>query len=100
MARFDVYPALDGGRGYLLDVQSNTLSALKTRVVIPLLAEKDFVQPARRLNPTVMVGGTRHILATEFMGTVPKSELSPAIATLADDSDAITTALDMLLFGF
>jgi toxin CcdB len=100
MARFDVYPALDGGRGFLLDVQSNTLSSLKTRVVIPLLAEKDFVQPARRLNPAFMINGIRHILATEFMGTVPKSELSPAIASLTDDSDSITAALDMLLFGF
>lgn len=36
MARFDIYPN-PVGAGYLLDIQTDLLSGLNTRVVVPLM---------------------------------------------------------------
>jgi len=39
MARFDTF-VNDGGKGRLLDVQSDLLGGLNTRVVVPLLPHR------------------------------------------------------------
>ena len=80
MARFDVYRH-PRGRGCLLDVQSNVISALKTRVVIPLLPPSDVPQPIPHLHPQLLVGGERLLLATQLLGVVSNrgsAFLSPA----------------------
>lgn len=52
MAQFDVYRnRLEPG--YLLDCQSDALSALTTRLVIPLLPPDYAPLPSRRLNPSL-----------------------------------------------
>jgi toxin CcdB len=50
MARFDIFKN-EGEVGYLLDVQSDLLSGLNTRVVVPLLPKSSAPSPAQRLNP-------------------------------------------------
>lgn len=99
MARHDVYPAPDG-RCYLLDVQTDLLSGLTTRIVVPLLPEEDAPLPARHLNPLVELDGTRHVMATQFLATVPSAILQDPVATVADRADEITRALDMIFHGF
>ena len=54
MARFDIFKN-EGGAGYLLDVQSDLLSGLNTRVVVPLLPKSSAPSPAQRLNPVFRV---------------------------------------------
>lgn len=53
MARYDVYPApMD--EGFLLDIQSNLLDGLNTRVVVPLLPVATAPKPAKTLNPRTL----------------------------------------------
>ncbi|WP_081699734.1 CcdB family protein [Marinobacter sp. C1S70] len=48
MSRFDIFENEEGA-GYLLDVQSDLLSGLNTRVVVPLLPKSSAPFPAQRL---------------------------------------------------
>lgn len=54
MAQFDVFRNPEGS-GYLLDVQSDLLDGLSTRLVIPLLPALQAPRPAARLNPVVNI---------------------------------------------
>lgn len=99
MARFDIY-CNEGGSGYLLDVQSDLLGGLNTRMVVPLLPLGESIKPARRLNPVVKVEGNSFVMATQFMAAVPDSELRLAITNIEGQQHEISTALDMLFLGF
>lgn len=96
MARFDVFR---GGTGYLLDCQSDILSYLETRLVVPLLPAAS--SPcADRLNPIFEVAGTQLVMATQLAAAVPARELGKPIASLVDEHAAIMNAFDMLLTGY
>ncbi len=99
MARYDYYRDMDGN-GYLLDVQSDLLEGLNTRVVIPLMPPEKAPIAARRLNPTFMIDGKDHIMVTQFMSALKGSELPTAEGNLSRQHDTIVAALDMLFQGF
>jgi toxin CcdB len=99
MARFDVCRN-QGGNGYLLDVQSDLLGGLNTRVVVPLLPKNDAPRPAERLNPEFEVQRTKVVMATQFMAAIPESELSSSVCNLTSQQHEISVALDMLFLGF
>ena len=98
MPKYDVHPA-PGGTGYLLDVQSDLLDGLNTRVVIPLLPESGAPQPARHLNPLIAIDDVRHVMATQFLSAVPAALLGAPVGNLAIRADEITRALDMVFQG-
>jgi toxin CcdB len=99
MARFDIFENGDGV-GYLLDVQSDLLSGLNTRVVVPLLPLSVAPSPAERLNPVFSIGGHELVMATQYMAAVPVGELRLGAGSLAHKQDDISAALDMLFLGF
>lgn len=99
MPQHDVYPAPDG-RGYLLDVQSDILEVLGSRVVVPLVPEGAAPVPSRGLNPLVEIGGERHVMVTQTLSAVPASALRGPVMNLSGRSAEITRALDMLVQGF
>ncbi|MGS2743221.1 CcdB family protein [Halomonas sp. LS-001] len=99
MARFDVFEN-EGEAGYLLDVQSDLLSDLNTRVVIPLLPKSSAPFPAQRLNPVFSIEGQELVMATQYMAAVPEGELRSCVDSLARHQDEISAALDMLFLGF
>lgn len=96
MARHDVYR---GAGVYLLDCQSDYLSSLDTRFVVPLLPEGE-VPKAHRLNPVFDVGGERVVMATQLAASVPAGNLREPVASLADQHDLIMNAFDVLLTGY
>lgn len=101
MARLDVYPT--PGRtapGYVVDVQSDLLSDLASRVVVPLLPETSIGVAAARLNPIFEIDGKRHVLIVQSIATVPRRELRGPVASLKDERDTILAAIDFLLTGF
>lgn len=98
MAQYDVHRI--AGSGLVVDVQSDLLDPLTTRVVIPLLPQSDAPSPARRLNPTFPVEGVDHVLMPQFMAAVTLGELGAPIISLEANRDAITAALDMVFHGF
>ncbi|MEC8849135.1 MAG: CcdB family protein [Pseudomonadota bacterium] len=99
MARFDIFRN-DDVEGYLLDVQSDLLSDLNTRVVVPLLTRSAAPSPAQRLNPVFEVEGAEVIMGTQFMAAVPEAELRIKVGNLGAQQLEISAALDMLFLGF
>jgi toxin CcdB len=99
MARFDLY-ANPGGPGWLVDLQTDLLDGLNTRVVAPLLLPEAAPKPAQRLNPAFEIEGTAAILVTQYLAAVPASVLGSPVGTLRVEQDRITAAVDMLFQGF
>ena len=99
MACFDFYEN-PGAAGFLLDVQADLMRALNTRIVVPLLPEREAPRPAARLNPLFVFGRARHVMVTQYMAAVPTTELRTLIGSLAHARDEIRDALDMIFRGF
>lgn len=105
MARFDVYPnpgAHANTTPYLLDVQTDLLSGLDSRMVIPLRSLAHFakVKLPTRLTPVLQIDGADYLLETPKMAAVPNRVLRNATASLADQQAQITGALDFLFHGY
>ena len=99
MARYDIYRSAEDDT-YLLDVQSNLLRHLNTRVVVPLLPPNVAPVPGRRLNPSFAIGGKNYIMVTQFMSALAASELREVEGNLSKHHFEIVGALDMLFQGF
>lgn len=99
MARYDLYRNAEG-YGYLLDVQSDLLEGLGTRVVVPLMPPNIAPVPGRRLNPTFAIDGKDHVMVTQFISALTATELADAEGNLSKHHDDIVAALDMLFQGF
>jgi toxin CcdB len=102
MAQFDVYRNPTDARviPYLLDVQSDLLADVTTRVVVPLYHTKSFGRPARRLNPVFEIEGHTVVMSTAELAGVLPSDLGPRVASLAQYYDEIRDALDFVFQGY
>ena len=98
MAQFDVY-RLPGGE-LALDVQTDLLSGIQTRVVVPLLPRNAALVAHPRLNPIFEVEGEEYVLATQSIIALETRELGRVVANLDSRYDAIRSALDMVFLGF
>lgn len=99
MAKHYVYQS-PSGSGYVLDVQSDLLSDLNTRIVVPLLLESEAPKAAKRLNPVFVIAGEPHVMMTQFMAAIPQSSLTNPVTNLSEHFADITSALDMVFQGF
>jgi toxin CcdB len=97
MAQFDYHRH---GPGYLLDVQADLMEGLNIRMAIPLLPPDVAPRQAHRLNPVFVIEGAPFVLLTQYMASVPISELAPPAGSLADEYYVIKAAIDMLFDGF
>ncbi|MEL7213980.1 MAG: CcdB family protein [Pseudomonadota bacterium] len=98
MARFDIYKR-DDGPGFLVDLQSDLLAPMNTRVVAPLLPQDAAPSPAAYLNPLFDIDGTAHVLVTQFLSAVPVTLTKTPYGSLSDHADTITRAIDMVFQG-
>lgn len=105
MAQFDVYknknPRTRSTFPFLVDVQSDLLDPLSTRVVVPLtkvgaLARK----PVSHLTPTVMFDAEAYVLITPQLAGIARSELGARAGTLLNEREKILSAIDFLVAGF
>lgn len=105
MAQFSVYrnknPRTKATFPLLLDVQSELLDPLNTRVVIPLtrlpaLSRK----PVSHLTPEVSFGGDQYVLMTPRLAGITRADLGPLAGTLAEDRQIILSAVHFPLTGF
>ena len=105
MARFEVYPNPGSHANttpYLLDVQSDLLDGLDSRMVIPLRSLDHFakVKLPTRLTPVINIQGKDYLLETPKMGAVPQRILKSPVTSLAAEQEQITAALDFLFQGY
>ena len=85
----------------LVDVQSELLDDLDTRIVIPLVKSAAFTSyPLGLVMPTVEVDGESYVLVTPQLAGVSQWDLGPHTGSVAAHSHAIFTAMDILLRGF
>lgn len=84
---------------FVLVVQANVLSSLKTVVVIPLQRPEMLPSPIDGLHVPVMFNGDALIVATEHLVALPRSMLGQSVGSLAVDEYAIKRAIDILFFG-
>jgi len=101
--QFMVYRNNSNNRAYpyLLDVQSDIIDELNTRLVIPLfLLDEVNGLPARRLNPVLNVDGEDFLVMTHEMASVRQSQLGEEVVSVREQRQAIKNALDFLLDGF
>lgn len=105
MAQFSVYrnknPRTKATFPLLVDVQSDLLEPLVTRVVIPLtrvpaLARK----PVSHLTPEVTFGGDKYVLMTPQLAGISRADLGPLVGSLGAERQAILAAVDFLFTGF
>ena len=103
MARFDVHstPFADEKRHtpYWLDVQSEHLAHLATRVIVPLRRRTAKSLPAADLNPILDIDGTSVFADVANIASFPKALLKRPVSNLRNQRLAIEDALDFLFTG-
>jgi toxin CcdB len=99
VARFHVH-GLKHSDALVLDLQSDLLDQLTTRMVVPLLPPDDLPRIISQLNPQFTVRGKTYVMATQFAGAISIGEIGDMVADLTSDSDRIVAATDFLFQGF
>ena len=104
MAQFDVClnPNRDSSPAvpYLLEVQSDLLEPVSTRVVVPLALLSERGQPAKYLNPQFEIENVQVVMITEQIAGTPKRALGKRLLSLDVQRDQIMDAIDFLFRGF
>lgn len=105
MPRFTVHrnPNPDTQATYplLLDVQSDLISELGTRVVVPFCPAAAMKGKLLKiLTPVFEVEGKQYAMLTPQLAGISKQQVGPQVADLARHRDEIIAALDLLLTGF
>lgn len=99
MARFDVYVSPTDA-GWLLDVQSDIIPDIGSRIVVPLVALPIKLKPVRILNPVFVIEGVAFVMLTHLVFAIPAALLGRSRFSLGDHYDEIKRALDMAFDGF
>ncbi|MBW8785608.1 MAG: CcdB family protein [Novosphingobium sp.] len=98
MPQFDVH-RLARSSGLVVDCQSDLLSHIDSRFVVPLVRRGEAPPPARRLNPSFTIEGEEYVMLTQTAAAVRRSELGPVVGSMAHRSLDITSAIDVLIGG-
>lgn len=104
MAQFAVHentnPATRAAVPLLLDVQSDLLAELGTRVVVPLYTASAMQgKMLITLTPRFEIEGEPYVMMTPQMAGIAKKQLGAKVADLAAQRDEIIAALDLLITG-
>lgn len=104
MAQYDVYPNPSASSRnqipYVVDMQSNLLSDLTTRQVVPLaLRVSDAPAAPRRLSPQFTIEGHRVSLLPHLAAPLNARLLRQPLASLAGHAGELRDALDAVVSG-
>lgn len=104
MAQFSVHknknPKTRSTYPYLVDVQSDLLSDLGTRVVVPLIKRAGSSKKSiKTLMPIVRVDGQEFIMIVPQLAGILRRDLGDAVANVAQHRDDVVAALDLLITG-
>jgi toxin CcdB len=98
MPRFSVHDLPGGVR--VVNLQSDILDGLGTRLVAPLVPQDASPPAAEILNPVFQMEDGPFVLLPQAMAAVPAAELGDATGNLSAHRDEIVRAVDMVLQGF
>ena len=100
MARFDIYEDALKDVDYLIDVQANFHDHLRTRIVVPLKTREQLGEPISRLYVPMTVRAHEYYAVISLLTVIPASQLGKRVASAANQSHEVTSAIDFLLQGF
>lgn len=105
MPQFTVYrnksPRTKPTFPFLVDVQSDLLDQLQTRVVIPLTRTAGLAKkPLSHLTPVLTFDGETYVLMTPQLAGLARSDLGAPAGSLAGERQTIVAAMDFLLTGY
>lgn len=104
MAQFDVHrneaEETKAEFPYLLNIQSDILDHLPTRVILPLVPASVAGRPVSRLNPVLEIEDQDMIVATGQIAGVPIRDLGQVVACAQDRRFEVIAAIDLLISGF
>jgi toxin CcdB len=100
MAQFDIYENRDyhtrHSQPYYLDVQSELLQSLATRIVIPLIQIDSINHPVDILNPVVRIGNENLYLSSAQLCSINKRRLGKRISNVANQRAIIDSSMGLL----
>lgn len=104
MQQFDVYvnPSPTTRRAYpfIIDIQSNIISEIATRIVVPLGRKAHFKnEEMKGLTPSVTYEGEELLLLIPQIASMPAKALKNPIGSLNHLRDEIIAALDFAITG-
>ncbi|SOB77211.1 toxin CcdB [Marinobacter sp. LV10R510-11A] len=104
MAQFDVYPnpskTSKSFYPYLVDIQSQDLADLTTRIVIPLGKLSSFGDKVMQgLTPEITFDDQKLLLLTPQISSVSTKQLEHSVGSLTHFRDQIAGALDFAVTG-
>lgn len=103
MAKYDVYQNPYGGSAvYLVDVQTELLDYLDTRVIVPLFeySKNGSDEEEPKLKPAVTLNGEKYIFSASDMTTVEKRVLKKPIGNIQESHYVVLNAIDFVFQGF
>ena len=104
MRQFDVYanPSKATRKAYpfIVDIQSNIISEIATRIVVPLGRKADFRhEEMKGLTPAVTYEGEDLLLLIPQIASMPTKALKDPVGSLSHLRDEIIAALDFAITG-
>lgn len=85
----------------LLDVQSDIIESIDSRVVIPLTPIDEYAgRIVKRLNPVIQIEDDDYLLMTNELASVLASVLHDEVCNIQSKRDVIKAALDFVFDGF
>ena len=100
MSRLDVYRLRQSATSLVIDLQTNILDHIKSRIVAPLVPLADAPPPIRDLNPVFEIDGASYVMMTQLLASIFSHDLKPTLLSLDRHHDDVTRALDRLLVGY
>jgi toxin CcdB len=102
--QFDVYlnpsPKMRDRYPYVVDIQSDLLSGLATRMVMPLaISALSGDEVPRRLCPSIVVKGQIHLLIPFEAAPLDKRFLKRRVASIRERANDIVSAADAVISG-
>ncbi|EXF44436.1 plasmid maintenance protein CcdB [Pseudomonas sp. BAY1663] len=104
MPQFAVYEnsnaATKAAVPFLLDVQSDLIAELGTRVVVPLYTAAAMKgKILKTLTPIFEIEGKPYVMVTPQLAGIARKQLGNQVADLSAQRDEIIAALDLLITG-
>ena len=100
MSQFDVHRNTRAGRQtipFVVVVQSKRFDGARSRVIVPLVDKRADPPIDPQLNPSFEIDGRSVVLHPLQTVSIPADQLGDKVCSLADDSDRIIAAIDLLI---
>ena len=102
MAQFDVYENLDGNGNVtrlVVDVQTDLLNPLATRVAVPLVSEAHLTERLQNLNPLITLNRSTFVLSSAELTCMSVHKLGKLVGNVSAQREDILAAIQFLVAG-